>query len=339
MRKFLICLFTFLTNISLAQKEFLLDTARLNINTSLRGLSAVNDSVIWISGSRGFIGRSVDGGKNFERFKISGFDSLDYRDIEAFDEQTAIVMSIGSPAYIFRTNDGGQKWKLSFYKSHKDVFLDGMVFWDDKKGIAFGDPIEGKLFIIKTEDGGKSWKENSPLDCPFMQEGEAGFAASGTSIHVTGDGYAFIGTGGKAAHLFTSADYGKSWKKFSCPIIKFKPSTGIFSLTFRDARTGMVIGGDYENDTLTKDNFFLTFNGGKSWQPSAKPPGGYRSCIKYMTQTWLIATGTSGTDISYDGGNTWKNISSVGFHVAGKGKKGKVVYLAGTNGLIGILKQ
>lgn len=338
MRLFLLFIFTFLFFNSFAQKEFQIDTFNLNVNSNFRGLSVVNDDIIWISGSNGFVGVSTDGGKHFNINQIMGFEKFDFRDIEAFNEKDAVVINAGSPAYILKTKDGGNTWKVSYTNPIKEIFFNGMDFWDDKKGIAFSDPVENKLFIIKTEDGGKSWKEIPYKDCPLLQDGEAGFAASGTSIRVTGDGYAFIGTGGKAAHLFTSVDYGKTWKKFSCPIIKFKESTGIFSVAFRDARTGMVIGGDYAADSVSKDNFFLTFNGGKSWKLPFQSPGGYRSCVEYITQTHLIATGTSGTDISYDGGQTWLKFSPLGFNTVRRAKKTKKVFLAGNNGLIGVLK-
>ena len=213
-----------------------------------------------------------------------------------------------------------------------------MDFWDTKRGIAFSDPVEGKLFLIETNNGGAKWNKIPFRDCPQMQDGEAGFAASGTSIRTVGDGYAYIGTGGRSAHVFSSDNYGRTWKKFPCPILKGKESTGVFSLAFRDGRTGIIIGGDYNSDTLSKDNCFITYNAGKSWKPPLQSPSGYRSCIEYITSTLLIATGTTGTDLSRDGGNTWKNISSVGFNVVRKSKKGGKVFFAGNHGLIGMVK-
>ncbi|MEO5572754.1 MAG: oxidoreductase [Bacteroidia bacterium] len=320
-----------------AQKEFEIDTFNLADTPSLRGLSVVNNDLIWISGNKGFVAVSDNGGKNWNIKKIPNADTLDFRDIEGFDAKTAIVMNSGSPSVFFKTTDGGLNWKTVYKNEDKKVFFDGMDFWDEKRGIAFSDPIDGKLFLISTNDGGKSWKEMPYKDCPQVQEGEAGFAASGTSIRTTGDGFAYIGTGGKAAHLFSSGDYGKTWKKYSCPIIKFKESTGIFSLAFKDSRTGIVIGGDYTADTLSKDNCYLTFSGGKNWKLPFHAPPGYRSCVEYITQTYLIATGPIGTDISYDGGQTWKQLIAAGFNVARKAKKGNRVFLAGNNGKMGVL--
>jgi photosystem II stability/assembly factor-like uncharacterized protein len=318
-----------------AQKQVKINTLNLDVNSSFRGLSVVDDNVIWVCGSNGYVGRSIDGGKTFKVNKVHGYDTLDFRDIEAFDDQNAIVMNAGSPAYFLKTNNGGQTWKTAYVNKQKQIFFDGMDFWNDKKGIAFSDPIDGKLFLIKTEDGGKAWEEIPFKDCPQVQQGEAGFAASGTSIRLGGDGFAWIGTGGKATHVFVSENYGRTWKKNNCPMVKYKESTGIFSLAFKDARTGIVIGGDYMADSLRKDICFLTYDGCKSWNPPSIAPHGYRSCIEYLNLTLAIATGPTGTDISYDGGNTWKKISDTGFNVVRKAKRGTAVFLAGKDGVVG----
>ncbi|HKR03280.1 MAG TPA: oxidoreductase [Bacteroidia bacterium] len=329
--------FIFVCENLFAQKEFQIDTFRLESNSNLRGLSVVNNDVIWVSGNNGFVALSTDGGKKWSVKKIPDADTSDFRDIEGFDDKTAIVMNSGTPTVFLKTTDGGLNWKVSYKNDDKKIFFNGMDFWDEKRGIAFSDPIDGKLFLIATNDGGKSWKEIPYKDCPQVQEGEAGFAASGTSIRVTGEGYAYIGTGGKAAHLFSSDDFGRTWKKFSCPIIKFKETTGIFSIAFKDLRTGVVVGGDYASDTLSKDNCYLTFSGGKNWKLPFKSPTGYHSCVEYITQTYVIATGTAGTDISYDGGQTWNKLNH-NFNVVRKAKRGTKVFLAGHKGTMGVLE-
>jgi photosystem II stability/assembly factor-like uncharacterized protein len=335
-KNLLVVVFIFFYKTIIAQKEFQIDTFNLESKSNIRGLSVVNNDIIWVSGNNGFVEQSIDGGKKWSVKKIPHADSTDFRDIEGLDEKTAIVMNAGSPAVFYKTTDGGVNWKVVYQNDDKKIFFDGMDFWDDKKGLAFSDPIDGKLFILETNDGGKSWKEIPAKDCPQMQDGEAGFAASGTSIRTTGEGFAYIGTGGKAAHFFSSEDYGKTWKKFSCPIIKFKKTTGIFSIAFKDSRTGIVVGGDYALDTLSKDNCYLTFSGGKNWKLPFKPPIGYHSCVEYITQTHVIATGTAGTDISYDGGQTWDKLS-YNFNVVRKAKRGNKVFLAGNDGRIGVL--
>lgn len=48
----------------------------------------------------------------------------------------------------------------------------------------------------------------------------------------------------------------------------------------------------------------------------------------------LIATGTSGTDISVDDGINWTRIDKESFNVCQKAKKGNLILLAGAKGKI-----
>ena len=61
----------------------------------LRGISAVSEKVAWASGARGTVLRTVDGGTTWQTLVIAGADSLDFRDIQGFDQNTAFVLSIG----------------------------------------------------------------------------------------------------------------------------------------------------------------------------------------------------------------------------------------------------
>src|SRR6476660_6387156 len=83
-------------------------------NTSLRGLSVVNDNVIWVSGSHGTVGKSLNSGKKWNWMTVKGFETKEFRDIEAFDANTAIIMAVDSPAYILKTTDGGVTWKVVY---------------------------------------------------------------------------------------------------------------------------------------------------------------------------------------------------------------------------------
>src|SRR5438270_1246479 len=66
-----------------------------NTTASLRGVSAVNERVVWASGSGGTWLRTTDGGATWKASKIEGAEALDFRGIRAFDDRTAWVMSIG----------------------------------------------------------------------------------------------------------------------------------------------------------------------------------------------------------------------------------------------------
>jgi len=121
-------------------------------DVSLRGLAAVSEKVAWASGSKGMITHTSDGGQTWQADSILGYSDLQFRDIEAFDANTAIVLSAGSPAKIFKTKDGGKTWQEKYHNEQEGIFFDAMAFWDEQNGIAFSDPIDGKLFVIRTED-------------------------------------------------------------------------------------------------------------------------------------------------------------------------------------------
>ena len=136
------------------------------------------------------------------------------------------------------------------------------------------------------------------------------------------------------SHLFYSGDYGYSWKSFDCPILQGEASTGIFSLLFTDRNNGIVVGGDYTKDTLRTKNCFITGDGGNTWISPEINPFGYRSGLEALNKNIIIATGTSGTDISINGGINWVNINQQSYNTVKKAKNGKALFMAGSKGKV-----
>ncbi|GGI23415.1 WD40/YVTN/BNR-like repeat-containing protein [Pedobacter mendelii] len=305
-----------------------------NTKTSIRGLSVVTDKIAWVSGSNGSVGRTIDGGKTWSWINPKGYEKLDFRDVEAFNEKEAIVVNAGAPAYILKTTDGGANWTETYKNVDSAIFLDGLGFWDNSKAIIFGDPINNKMQLLKTVDAGKTWIDISTnLKLP-LAKGEAGFAASGTTIKTLPGGKVWVASGGTVSNIYYSADYGLKWQIFECPIWQGENSTGPFSIDFYDAKIGVAVGGNYVKDKDNSNNIVLTNDGGKTWTKPQTPVSGYRSAVAYISKKVVIATGTSGTDISTDGGENWKHISDISFNSVQKAKKGNVVLLAGNKGLI-----
>jgi len=304
-------------------------------NTSIRGLSVVSNSVAWVSGSNGYTAMTKDGGDTWQWKQLPGYEKLDFRDIEAFSANEAVIVSAGSPAVILMTLDGGQSWKEVYKNNSPDIFLDGMDFWNRKKGIIYGDPIAGKMQLLQTSDGGRSWKDVSQQLTVQLMAGEASFAASGTAIRTLKGGKVFIATGGTQSRLFYSANYAKTWRVTDIPIIQGQGSTGPFSIAFKTAMTGIAVGGDYLRDTVRTKNLVLTEDGGLSWINPSIPPYGYRSAIEYISSKILLTAGPTGTDISTDGGTTWRQLSMDGYHCVQKAKRGSLILLTGANGKIG----
>ena len=312
-------LFLFVQNIAAQKIEILTDS----IQSSFRGLSVVDNNIVWVSGSNGTVGKSLDGGKTWKWIIVKGFEKTDFRDIEAFDKKTAVIMGIAEPAYILRTTDGGENWNVVFEDTAKGMFLDAMEFWNIQSGIVIGDPINGRFFIGRTFDGGKTWRGIPEQNKPIADSGEACFASSGTNIRKLNKSEAVFVSGGLSSHIFIRD------KKISIPILQGKESTGANSIAVKNSKTMIVVGGDFTTkDAITK-NCVITENGGNTWFAPKTPPSGYRSCVEYLFKNKWITCGLNGADISDDNGMNWKNISKESFHVCRKAKKGNAVYLAG----------
>lgn len=261
----------------------------------------------------------------------------DFRDIEAFDATTAVIIAVDTPAYILRTVDGGASWRVVYENKSTGMFLDALEFWNEQAGIVLGDPINGKFFIARTFDGGATWKEIPEQYKPVADSGEACFAASGTNIRILDRNEAVFVSGGIKSRAFIRN------QPVALPMIQGKESTGASSIAVMDyakrsgGTTMIVVGGDFSADSAATQNCFYTTNRGQTWTAAKKPPRGYRSCVEYLSKKHVITCGTTGVDYSTDGGRNWKGISDEGFHVCRIAKNGATVFLAGANGKIGKL--
>ena len=304
----------------------------------LRGTSAVSERVAWASGANSTVLRTVDGGQTWQKLNVTS-DVLDFRDIDAIDAQTAYVMGAGNgPASrIYKTTDGGKTWTLQFKNEDPKAFLDAMSFWDANHGIAFGDSVDGQLYIMTTADGGRVWSRVPAAGLPAALENEGAFAASGTNIAVSGKTHAWIGTGASTkARVLRTADGGRTWEVSETPLAA-GPSAGIFSIAFRDAKHGVVAGGDYRKEQEAIDNLAVTSDGGVTWT-LVKGLSGFRSVVAYVpgTQT-LVAIGPSGGDYSTDDGRTWRPIEGPGFDTFGFAPGRSTGWASGAKGSIGKL--
>ena len=338
MKKLLSTVFLLFSFLCYAQK----DIPTVNIiaqgkNTSLRGLSVVNDNVVWVSGSNGMIGKSNNGGKDFKWMVVKGFEKSDFRDIEAFDAATAVIMSVGEPGYILRTTDAGESWTVVYENKTRGIFMDAMEFWNRQAGIVIGDPINGKFFIARSFDNGLTWKEIPEEFKPVADSAEACFAASGTNIRALDNDEAIFISGGSSSNVYIRND------KIKLPLLQGKESTGANSIAVWDrnklkgGKKLVVVGGDFSADTLRNGICAYSNDRGKTWKLSKIQPFGYRSCVEFLGEKYLVSCGLNGVDFSSDGANTWKSISKEGFHVVKIAGLGSAVFLAGKDGKIGKL--
>lgn len=293
------------------------------VASSFRGLSVVDDRTVWVSGSNGMVGRSLDGGVNWKWVTVKGFEKREFRDIEAFDETSAVILSVDEPAYILRTSDGGETWKVTYENKTKGMFLDAMEFWNLNSGVVLGDPINGHFFIARTFDGGINWRSLPENNYPKSDSGEACFASSGTNIRKISKQEAVFVSGGLKSRLFIRD------QSIPIPIIQGTESTGANSIAVKGEKHYIIVGGDFNLRNADSANCCITTDGGKTFQFPNVRPHGYRSCVEYLRKKDWITCGLNGVDISNDDGFTWRLISSTGFHVCRKAKEGKSVFFAG----------
>lgn len=302
--------------------------------TSIRGMSIPNDSVAWLSGSRGSVALSTDAGNTWQWKTVAGYEKTDFRSIAAFSDSVALIVSAGSPAVVLRTTNGGEQWTKVYEDARDAIFFDGVAFWDDSTGLAFGDPIEGYMQLLRTEDGGITWNDISHEAAVKLENGEAGFAASGSGIRTGPHGSIWIGTGGSKARLWYSYNHGNSWTPYAVPIEQGSASKGIFALAVNDDRKVIAVGGDYENERNNNNVIQISTNG-TEWKAPQNRLSGYKSGVEMVGEgKVVVATGTSGVDVSLDGGTIWKTIADTSLHVVRSSPSGKLVLLAGGNGRV-----
>ncbi len=285
---------------------------------SIRAIAPLDENAVWFAANNGRVGL-IDGATP-KLATIHYEDSiLAFRSI-AKTSKAVFVLSIANPAVLYKigvANREATNIEEVYVEEAETVFYDAMAFWNDKEGIAMGDPTEGCLSVIITRNGGNTWQKIPCDKLPKTEKGEAAFAASNSNIALSGN-HAWIVSGGKRARIFHSADKGETWEVFETPIIQGKAMTGIYSVDFFDAKTGVIFGGNWEDQTYNEGNKAITKDGGKTWKLLSNGKGpGYRSSVRFVPGTHgngIVAVGSPGISYSPDQGETWEELSSEGFY-------------------------
>ncbi len=344
----LLLLFLFLSFTTFSQ-DFTFTSIDTKTGASFRGLSVLSKNhkeVAWLGGTKGNIGYTLDGGTTWNFTQLKGYEKCDFRSVYALSEKSVVIANAGTPAYILFTNDGGKNWQ-KVYESHDSaVFFDGITFWaNNKNGLIYGDPVNGKMLLMRLKVIGNYRKPYQKLVCsllssgPALTKGEASFAASGTTIRGNHKKI-MIATGGTVSRIWTASHKLKNWHPLPTPILQGKETTGIFSMAWADEKNGIIVGGDYKQDTLCKDHVFYSSDGGKTWTAPTQPTRGYRECVEYINKYTAITTGPTGTEITHDGGKTWKPINDEkGFHVIKNIPGTHNLIMAGSSGKVMLVNE
>lgn len=315
--------------------------AEPQVAASLRGVCVVDAKVVWVSGAQGSLFLSSDGGATWKKLSIPDSEAMDFRDVEAHDDQTACVMVAGTPARIYYTEDGGTSWSIACEDPREGAFFDAMEFWDEQNGIAFGDAIDGRLVIATTENGGKTWTIHEANASPEVFPNEHGYAASGSCLAVAGDQVAMIGLGGELpdgvshVRVLITRDRGLHWEAVETKLAG-GATAGIFSISILNEQHTVAVGGDYLKEEVSEQSATYTEDGGKTWSlVEENRPSGYRSAVRPVSRDKrpiLIAAGPNGSDYSVDLGRTWSRLEGEGYHAIDFSDDGKLGWAVGSRG-------
>jgi len=293
------------------------DFSSVQIDTIFRDQISIRAIVfdqdkIWYAGDKnryGFYDLKLK--EKFENTIVEGSLKIEFRSIAKTINHIYLV-SVANPALLYQITKDGKNFQLVYQEKNEKVFYDSMQFWNDKDGIAVGDPITDRLTIIKTTDGGKTWNKLPDGKLPKLYEGEAHFAASNTNLIVK-DNNTWIVSGGKKSRVFYSPDKGNSWSTYETPIVQGKQMTGIFTADFYDVKKGFIAGGNYELPDQNSENKAVTNDGGKTWKLIADNQAfGYASCVQYVPKSngkGIVVVGASGLFYSSNGGVNWVQFS------------------------------
>ena len=294
----------------------------VDADQSFRGLDAVDRRTAWVSGGSisggdGWVWRTTDAGRTWEDVSPPGTTGLSLRDVEAKDADTAVVLSIGNgeDSRIWRTDDGGETWTETFRNTEEAAFYNCVDFYPGgRRGLAVSDPVDGKFRVVATEDGGRSWEVLPDAGMPDST-GEYNFSASGDCLVIAGR-TAWFGSGGSAARVFRSerprpdldchrldAAGGRGGRRLR-PGLPHPPPGRRRRWRLRPGRRRP------DGSAHTRD--------GRTWRPAATSPTSARTPPGSPAPRCCWVTGESGpeagTSLSTDGGRTWEQLSTTGYH-------------------------
>jgi len=293
------------------------------VNVVLQAVSAPSEDVVWVSGHGGAVLRSTDGGDHWTRLRVPGADSLEFRDVQAFDADTAFLLSSGPGprSRIFRTTDGGQTWTQQYLNTDPRAFYDCFAFWTPTIGAVVSDAVDGRLIVRRTVDAGAHWEVLPTASMPAALDGEGAFAASGTCLVALGRRRGWIaGEAAAGSRIYRTSDAGASWSVSPAPLARGDAS-GAATVAFRDSANGVALGGRIALPADTTARAAVSHDGGVTWTAAAGPafPGAVYGSV-YVPEAVtpvLVAVGPGGLAYSRDDAATWTPLSPLGYWAVG----------------------
>jgi photosystem II stability/assembly factor-like uncharacterized protein len=249
------------------------------------GFDAIDSKHAWAGQDAGEIAFTVNGGRQWVRATVNGFDVFGQIMAVAFaDNFTGWAGGNdeffgGSRGVLSHSSDGGKTWEeqLEIF----DFTFNGLETIDSRTAFAVGsfDLVGGGL-VFRTMDGGLSWHDVTPVSVGFRDV----FFIDGTTGWIAG------------ASIYKTTDGGTNWTN------QFGDGSSEFtSISFSDSQNGWAVG--FNNLVLH------TKNGGQSWavQNVGAPPITAINGVTAVSSTTAWIAGWNGfVARTTNGGATWK---------------------------------
>jgi len=337
---------------TLAQAQWRMQAS--GTKAGLRGIHAVDANTAWASGTNGTILRTTDGGRHWRHCSVPpGAAKLDFRAVWGWNADEAMAMSSGpgKQSRLYATDDGCQSWKLTFTNPDANGFWDALQFSSRRFGAILGDPVDGRFTLFATYDGGRHWTRQVDACLRAEPTAQGAFAASNQALAVlplddrnAAPGFSvnhqiWFGTGGGWIYGFPLAPLrliavstgGCVHTRVLSAAPADNSATGVFAIAFRDPTHGVAVGGNYAKPGIGTATAAYTTDG-VHWKRALQPPAGYRSTVVWngLDGAW-IAAGSTGSDVSRDGGKTWSPLGHAGWNAL------SLPFAVGADGRIGRL--
>jgi hypothetical protein len=323
---------------------------------SLRGIHNVGGGVVWASGAQGAILHTTNDGQTWQACATPpGAEKLDFRGIQGFDANTAVVMSSGTGnlSRLYKTMDACRTWRLVFTNPDEAGFWDALQFTSPAFGVLIGDQVSGHFPVFFTTDAGDTWRQFDGKALSTLDKRQSFFAASNTALLVDpGNVKLYMITGGGTTSVITvdlRVTAGIICR--DCLRVSFThldmavgETAGGFSMASRmdgSSRVIVAVGGDYKAPEQTIGTAAYLIDGHQQWRAPDTPPSGYRSAVAYYApaRTW-ITVGPNGTDVSTNDGRNWRALKPAAEEAPDANKNWNALslpFVVGPNGRIGSL--
>lgn len=223
------------------------------------------------------------------------------------------VIVDGKHIYTCVSGDCGIIYKVSNKKSVTEIyrdtsFIDDIVLKNGRELIVLSDPVNNELTIpvVYIKKGVLYGDTGFYKYGPFKTaDGEAYYAASGTTAQLIGGFYYHVSGGPNNATFYKRSTFEYHASVTSGLPLPKAEGAGPFSIFMQDPVNGVIVGGNYLKPDQSDSTACYTIDGGKTWNLAEKQASGYRSCVTGNEQM-LFACGTNGIDYSTDGGKNWE---------------------------------